>query len=67
MSDRISTLHEGETSYSISDLPSSKVAIPSLDIYYQRNLKNKQTIYVDAVGSYLDSKNKRPFVQKTPG
>ena len=64
MSDRISTLHEGETVYSISDLSSSKVVIPSLDIYYQRNLKNKQTIYADVVASYLDSKNDRTFVQK---
>lgn len=56
MSDRISTLYEGDTSYSISDLSTSKVVIPSLDIYYQRNLKNKQTIYADIVASYLDSR-----------
>lgn len=66
MSDRISTLNDGETSYSISDLASSKVVIPSLDIYYQRNLKNKQTIYADVVTSYLDSKNERTFLQKSP-
>ncbi len=65
MSDRISTLHEGETSYSISDLTSSKTQIPSLDIYYQTNLKNKQTIYADVVASYLDSKNERTFIQKS--
>lgn len=64
MSDRISTLYEGDTSYSISDLSTSKVVIPSLDIYYQRNLKNKQTIYADIVASYLDSKNERTFIQK---
>ena len=65
MSDRISTLHEGDASYSISDLSSSKTVIPSLDIYYQRNLKNKQTIYADVVVSYLDSKNERTFMQKS--
>ena len=65
MSDRISTLHESETSYSISDLTSSKTQIPSLDIYYQTNLKNKQTIYADVVVSYLDSKNGRTFLQKS--
>ena len=64
MSDRISTLYEGDTSYSISDLSTSKVVIPSLDIYYQRNLKNKQTIYADIVASYLDSKNERTFLQQ---
>lgn len=67
MSDRTSTLTDGETSYSISDLTSSKVNIPSLDIYYQLNLKNKQTIYADVVASYLDSKNERTFVQKASG
>lgn len=64
MSDRISTLHKGETSYSISDLTSSKTQIPSLDIYYQMSLKNKQTVYADVVASYLDSQNERTFVQK---
>ena len=57
-------MYEGDTSYSISDLSTSKVLIPSLDIYYQRNLKNKQTIYADIVASYLDSKNERTFIQK---
>lgn len=65
MSDRISTLTDGETSYSISDLTSSKLNIPSLDIYYQLNLKNKQAIYADVVVSYLDSKNERTFMQKS--
>lgn len=64
LSDRISTLHEQDNSYFISDKSSSKVLIPSLDIYYQRNLKNKQTIYADIVASYLDSKNERTFMQK---
>lgn len=64
MSDRISTLYQGETKYTITDLTSSKVVIPSLDMYYQRNLKNKQTIYADVVASYLDSKNERKFLQK---
>lgn len=64
MSDRISTLYQGETKYTITDLTSSKVVIPSLDMYYQRNLKNKQTIYADVVASYLDSKNERKFLQE---
>lgn len=64
LSDRISTLHEQGNSYFISDKSSSKVLIPSLDIYYQRNLKNKQTIYADIVASYLHSKNERTFMQK---
>lgn len=64
MSDRISTLYQEETKYTITDLTSSKVVIPSLDMYYQRNLKNKQTIYADVVASYLDSKNERKFLQK---
>lgn len=64
LSDRISTLYDGETSYSISDRTSSRTNIPSLDVYYQRNLKNKQTIYADVVASYLHSSNERNFLQK---
>lgn len=62
--DRVSTLYGNDTSYSISDLSSSKVLIPSLDLYYQLKLKNKQCIYADLVGSYLDSKNERTFKQQ---
>ena len=65
LSDRISTLYDGETSYSISDQTSSRTNIPSIDIYYQRNLKNKQTIYTDVVTSYLHSSNERNFLQQS--
>lgn len=65
LSDRISTLYDGETSYSISDRTSSRTNIPSLDLYYQRNLKNKQTIYADVVASYLHSSNERNFLQQS--
>lgn len=65
LSDRISTLYDGETSYSISDRTSSRTNIPSVDIYYQRNLKNKQTIYADVVASYLHSNNERNFLQQS--
>lgn len=67
LSDRISTLYDGETSYSISDRTSSRTNIPSVDIYYQRNLKNKQTIYADVVASYLHSNNERNFLQQSAG
>lgn len=67
LSDRISTLYDGETSYSISDRTSSQTNIPSVDIYYQRNLKNKQTIYADVVASYLHSNNERNFLQQSAG
>lgn len=67
LSDRISTLYDGETSYSISDRTSSRTNIPSVDIYYQRNLKNKQTIYADVVASYLHSSNERNFLQQSVG
>lgn len=67
LSDRISTLCDGETSYSISDRTSSRTNIPSVDIYYQRNLKNKQTIYADVVASYLHSNNERNFLQQSAG
>ena len=63
-SSRISTLHEGDDAYSVSDLSSSRTLIPSLDIYYQRSLKNRQTLYADVVATYLDSKEERAFVQE---
>lgn len=30
--------------------------LPSLDLYYSRNLKNKQTLIFNVVGTYIDSK-----------
>ena len=36
---------------------------PSLDIYYQRNLKHKQFIAFNAVGTYIDTKNRSTYAE----
>jgi hypothetical protein len=65
--DRISTLY----TYTPDDMIQSSVLdhstwwnnTPSLDMYYQRNLKNDQFIIVNAVGTYMDSKSTRQYQQ----
>lgn len=56
-SDRNSTLYQDDTEYDISYNQRSKSYIPSLDIYYQLNLKNDRHLYLDVVGTYLKSSN----------
>ncbi|WP_165041619.1 TonB-dependent receptor [Dysgonomonas sp. ZJ709] len=45
----------------ISDQASSSANAPSLDLYFQRNLKNDQLIILNVVGTYIDSKNTRVY------
>jgi len=63
--DRISTLYSSNDSLpaSISDHSTWRNSTPSLDIYFQRNLKNNQLLIFDAVGTYMDSKSTRLFQQ----
>lgn len=61
MSDRESQLKQGTDIYTVIDKTSSKTNIPSIDIYYQQSLKNKQKLYFDVVGTYLNSENYRLF------
>ncbi len=56
-SDRNSTLHQDDIEYDIFYNQKSKSYIPSLDIYYQLNLKNDRHLYLDVVGTYLKSSN----------
>ena len=56
-SDRNSTLYQDDIEYDISYNQRSKSYIPSLDIYYQLNLKNDRHLYLDVVGTYLKSSN----------
>ena len=56
-SDRNSTLYQDDIEYDISYNQRSKSYIPSLDIYYQLNLKNDRRLYLDVVGTYLKSSN----------
>lgn len=40
---------------------------PSLDLYYQQNLKNKQTLVFNVVGTYNREKSQRLYQESTPG
>ncbi len=68
-SNRRSTITTSDNSVplSISDLSSEKTNIPSLDIYFQRNLKKDQLIIVNVVGTYIDSKNSRVYEESRDG
>jgi len=43
----------------MSDYSSSKMHIPSLDLYFQSNLKNQQFLMFNVVGTYIDTETKR--------
>ena len=61
VTDRNSTLYQGDKIYSISDKLQQRSYIPSLDIYYQLNLKNDQYLYFDVVGTYINSSSHRKY------
>ena len=61
VTDRNSTLYQGDKMYSISDKLQQRSYIPSLDIYYQLNLKNEQHLYFDVVGTYINSSSNRQY------
>lgn len=61
--DRNSTIYSPDVKWPIlvSDKTNSTTKIPSLDLYFQRNLKNDQLIIFNVVGTYIDSKNNRRY------
>ena len=61
VTDRNSTLYQGDKIYSISDKLQQRTYIPSLDIYYQLNLINDQHLYFDIVGTYINSSSHRKY------
>ena len=63
LSDRISSLYQESQKLNISDKLSSDTKIPSLDIYYQASLKNKQQLTLNIVGTYLGSKSERLYTE----
>ena len=64
---RDSRLYQETDSFAIHDHESSTSISPSLDIYYQHNLPNEQAVYVDVVGTYINSKTDRRFEQTPLG
>lgn len=59
--DRNSILYQEDRVYQVEDREQTKTSIPSLDIYYQLNLKNDQHLYFDVVGTYLNSSGQRTY------
>ena len=59
--DRNSTLQQEEHEYRITDRLRSDQCIPSLDLYYQLNLKGDRRLYFDVVGTYLSSHSHRTY------
>ena len=62
-SDRDSRLYQPTDSFEIHDHDKSSSQSPSLDIYYQHNLPNKQHLYFDVVGTYINTHSDRRFQQ----
>ena len=59
--DRNTIPHQEDKKYEVKDREQSETHIPSLDVYYQLNLKNDQHLYFDVVGTYLKSNNQRTY------
>ena len=57
----IITTSSNSTVLSLYDHTSYKQNIPSLDLYYQRNLKNKQLIIFNIMGTHIASTNRRIY------
>lgn len=65
--DRNSLLHQEGKQYEVKDREQSETHIPSLDVYYQLNLKNDRHLFFDVVGTYLKSKNQRTYSMTEQG
>ena len=65
--DRNTLLYQENRVYEVKDRESTRTVIPSLDIYYQLNLKNDQHLYFDVVGTYLGSDGQRTYSMTEKG
>ena len=65
--DRNTLLYQENRVYQVKDRESTKTVIPSLDIYYQLNLKNDRHLYFDVVGTYLKSDGRRTYSMTEQG
>ncbi len=64
--DRKSTIFssDNDNPLSILDHTTWKSVTPSLDLYYQRNLKNEQVVIFNVVGTYIDSRSSRLYQER---
>lgn len=51
----------------MQDKSNNNNLIPSLDLYYQHELKNKQTLVVNVVGTYIREKTQRLYQESKDG
>ena len=65
--DRNSLLYQADRVYEVKDRESTRTNIPSLDIYYQLNLKNDQHLYFDVVCTYLGTSAQRTYSMAEQG
>ena len=65
--DRNSLLIQEDKKYVVKDREQSLTHIPSIDVYYQLNLKNDQHLYLDVVGTYLSSNTQRTYSMTEQG
>ena len=65
--DRNTLLYQEDRVYEVKDRESTKTVIPSIDIYYQLNLKNDRHLYFDVVGTYLKSDGRRTYSMTEQG
>ncbi len=65
-SNRKSTIYssDGSAPLSILDESSSSSNTPSLDLYFQKNLKNEQLLIFNVVGTYINSKSTRLYQER---
>ena len=63
-SDRASIIYQADDKLSVKDNTSTKANVPSLDLYYQTNLKNNQILIFNVVGTYLNTKNARTYQEE---
>jgi len=64
--DRKSTIYssDNDNPLSIMDHSTWRNNTPSLDLYYQRNLKNDQLLIFNVVGTYIDSRSTRLYQER---
>lgn len=68
-SDRNSVMQTSEDKIplSISDHSTWRNNTPSLDLYFQKNLKKDQLIIFNVVGTYIDSRSTRSYTEQRDG
>jgi hypothetical protein len=64
--DRTAVVHYSDSNNPlfVSEHSAERTNTPSIDIYYQHNLKNKQLLIFNLVATYIHTKNSRRYTEK---